>query len=405
MPEMGFAQKLDSDMDAGSGAPRAASSGQPLALGAPAPSEHLAVAVRAGQALALGPAAEEAGIERNGDDLLIVFPGAGTIRLEGFAALAEAGTPPRLILPDGSEIGADRLLALLGDGPGLPVVETAAGAETDAGEGAPSGGDSGYGDDLGVPTVTGLIASGVLDPSVGLAALPLDLEDDTALGELEPSASLSSPALAALGVSTPPLGGAGGDSQGGNGSGDSGQGGGPGNGNPGTGGQGASGDGDNHSLGGDDQLTGGDGADRLVGGANDDRLDGGAGDDSLNGASGNDILIGGLDDDELKGGSGADVFLFDFGGGQAAPGDDILRDFDPGEGDLLRLTNILDVDLDGADLDDFSAAVSAVEDNGKDVSISFEGGGSLILAGLGTGSIDSVNALLGEIGQNAIDIV
>ena len=399
MPEMGFAQKLDPDMDAGRSATRAASPGEPLALGSPAPGEHFTVAVPAGQALALDSAAEEAVIERNGDDLLIVFPEAGSIRLEGFAALSEAGTPPRLILPDGSEIGADRLLALLGDGPGLSVVETAAGAETGAGEDAPSGGGSGYSDDLGALAVAGLTAAGVLDSTAGLAALPSDLADDTALGEPEASSAISSPLLAALGVSTPPPAGTGEDSQGSNGSGDSGQGSGSDNGNAGSGGQGGQG------AGGDDQLTGGDGADRLVGGANDDRLDGGAGDDSLNGASGDDILIGGLGDDQLRGGPGADVFLFDFAGGQAAPGDDILRDFDPGEGDLLRLTDIHDVDLDGADLDDFSAAVSVIEDDGKDVTISFEGGGSFTLNGLGTGSIDSVNALLGEIGQNAIDVV
>ena len=129
------------------------------------------------------------------------------------------------------------------------------------------------------------------------------------------------------------------------------------------------------------------------------------GGDSLNGASGNDILIGGLGDDQLQGGAGADVFLFDFGGGQAAPGDDIVRDFDPGDGDVLQLTDIIDVNLDGADLGDFSAAVSVVQDDGKDVTISFEEGGSLTLDGLGTGSIDTVNALLNEIGQNSIDIV
>ena len=143
----------------------------------------------------------------------------------------------------------------------------------------------------------------------------------------------------------------------------------------------------------------------MVGGANDDRLDGGAGDDSLNGASGNDILIGGLGDDQLQGGPGADVFLFDFGGGQAVPGDDVVRDFNPGDGDVLRFVNVLDADHDGADLDDFLAAVSGVQDDGKAVTVSFEDGGSLTLGGLGTGSIDSVDALLNEIGQNSIDVV
>ena len=169
MPDMGFEHDSDSGQDSATGAPGATSSGQPLVLGVPAPGESLTVTVQEGQAFALdlgaqgAGAAQGAGIERDGDDLLIVFPEAGSIRLEGFIALSEADTPPRLILPDGSEIGADQLLALLGDGPGLPVIETAAGAETGAGEAVPSGGGHGYSDDLGGLTVAGLIAAGVLD--------------------------------------------------------------------------------------------------------------------------------------------------------------------------------------------------------------------------------------------------
>ncbi len=35
----------------------------------------------------------------------------------------------------------------------------------------------------------------------------------------------------------------------------------------------------------------------------------------------------------------------------------------------------------------------------------FEDGGSLMLEGLGTGAIDSVNALLSEIGQSSVEVV
>ncbi len=106
-----------------------------IALGAPAPGQQLAVAVQAGQTFVLDPGARGLGLEPSGGDLSIVFPGAGTIRLEGYAALAESAAPPRLILPDGSELGANQLLALLDGGvEETPPIETAAGAETGAGE-------------------------------------------------------------------------------------------------------------------------------------------------------------------------------------------------------------------------------------------------------------------------------
>ncbi len=68
--------------------------------------------------------------------------------------------------------------------------------------------------------------------------------------------------------------------------------------------------------------------------------------------AGDDTLDGGHDADILYGGSGADVFRFDFGGGQEAPGDDLVRDFD-----------------------------------------------------LGIGAIDSVDALLSEIGSSSVEVV
>ena len=51
------------------------------------------------------------------------------------------------------------------------------------------------------------------------------------------------------------------------------------------------------------------------------------------------------------------------------------------------------------------AAVSRVQDDGSDVTLVFEDGGSLMLGGLGTGAIDSVNALLSEIGQSSVEVV
>ncbi|MCH6587041.1 MAG: hypothetical protein IH805_01810, partial [Proteobacteria bacterium] len=62
-------------------------------------------------------------------------------------------------------------------------------------------------------------------------------------------------------------------------------------------------------------------------------------------------------------------------------------------------------DAAGPDLGDFSAAVSSVQDDGSDVTLVFEDAGSLLLGGLGTGAIDSVNALLSEIGSSSVEVV
>ncbi len=371
-----------------------------VALATPAPGELVVIAVQAGQTLVLDPTAQGLGLEPSGDDLLIVFSGAGRIRLEGFTALADAAAPPRLVLPDGGELGADRLLAWLANGQPDAPIETAAGAEA-GGEAPASGGGNGYGENLGEITVAGLAIAGALAPAAEPAGLASDGSDDPVPGLAVASLATAEPAPVPFGAPSP----GGSEASQGAGSENANAGAGSGNANGGGGPSNSQSNSDGPGLSGSDQLTGGNGADNLVGGANDDQIDGGKGNDDLNGASGDDILIGGLGDDDLQGGSGADVFLFDFDGGQQAPGDDIIRDFDPGGGDLLRFSDVLDIDSDGADLDDFSAAVSSVQDNGKDVTIVFEDGGSLMLDGLGTGAIDSVNALLNEIGQNAVEVV
>ncbi len=80
---------------------------------------------------------------------------------------------------------------------------------------------------------------------------------------------------------------------------------------------------------GSDELRGETGADALYGGKGDDAADGGRGNDALYGDEGNDLLRGGSGDDTLEGGAGADVFHFSEGGA------DVVRDFDPAEGDRL----------------------------------------------------------------------
>ena len=85
-------------------------------------------------------------------------------------------------------------------------------------------------------------------------------------------------------------------------------------------------------------LYGGSGDDTVAGGALDDFLYGQGGNDSLVAGAGHDLLFGGHGDDTLvagtganilEGGSGADLFVL------AASGNDIVTDFNPGEGDSL----------------------------------------------------------------------
>ena len=83
---------------------------------------------------------------------------------------------------------------------------------------------------------------------------------------------------------------------------------------------------------GDAILNGNRGNDTVTGGAGQDTVHGGQGDDVLAGAAGDDQLLGELGNDTLTGGSGADVFHFAAGGGQ-----DLVTDFNPGEGDRIQI--------------------------------------------------------------------
>ena len=92
---------------------------------------------------------------------------------------------------------------------------------------------------------------------------------------------------------------------------------------------------------GNDMLYGGDGDDTLFGGNRDpympsvdgnDTLYGGDGDDWLYGEGGNDTLDGGYGKDTLHGNNGADEFVIFSADG------DVIKDFDPDEGDLITLS-------------------------------------------------------------------
>ena len=108
------------------------------------------------------------------------------------------------------------------------------------------------------------------------------------------------------------------------------------------------GDGDDFLVGGRDAdwLRGGVGHDRLIGGPGDDTLWGGLGDDYVHGGDGADVLNGGAGNDSLIGGDGADVFWFTIPvaeDGTVLPfGDDVIYDFNAGEGDTLDFSRVYD---------------------------------------------------------------
>jgi len=81
-------------------------------------------------------------------------------------------------------------------------------------------------------------------------------------------------------------------------------------------------------------LYGGGGDDVLFGAGGPDLLYGGSGNDRLEGGAGADVLIGGPGIDSLNGGPGADLFVFTGLGG----GTDVIRDFNPAEGDRIDLS-------------------------------------------------------------------
>lgn len=85
--------------------------------------------------------------------------------------------------------------------------------------------------------------------------------------------------------------------------------------------------------GGNDTLEGMSGNDSLSGGEGDDVLKGGAGVDFLVGGEGSDTLAGAGGHDEMTGGPGADLFVF-----RANYGRDLIVDFQPDEGDHIRIT-------------------------------------------------------------------
>ncbi len=87
-----------------------------------------------------------------------------------------------------------------------------------------------------------------------------------------------------------------------------------------------------HGGGGNNVIHGDEGNDLIFGGPGNDTIFGGPGDDTIFGGAGNNHINAGQGRDIVYGGPGADVFVFRLGHDELR-----VMDFDPGEGDRLRL--------------------------------------------------------------------
>lgn len=148
-----------------------------------------------------------------------------------------------------------------------------------------------------------------------------------------------------------------------------------------------------------DRAIGGSGADWVMGGQGDDTILGGPGDDPfLNGNLGNDFVFGNLGNDTIHGGQGADTLVGDDGDGSGNGGNDLLfgdrgdddlygdfgndtlvgglgadrfffftgegvdliRDFQPGEGDRI----LVEVHINGTAIENFTSLQSRISSDG-----------------------------------------
>ncbi|WP_346842270.1 retention module-containing protein [Metapseudomonas otitidis] len=128
-----------------------------------------------------------------------------------------------------------------------------------------------------------------------------------------------------------------------------------------------------------DLINGSKYSDILNGGNGHDVLYGNAGNDLLNGGDGNDLLIGGVGNDTLTGGAGADIFVWKAGD----LGNDVIKDFNAGEGDRIDLSDLLPDAANANNILDYLKVDTATSTlqvstsgnvaNGADVTIKLEG--------------------------------
>ena len=115
-------------------------------------------------------------------------------------------------------------------------------------------------------------------------------------------------------------------------------------------------------------ISGGSGADTLVG-----DIHAGIVDDTIHAYGGNDTLEGLKGNDTLKGGSGADTFIYRTG----PSGHDMILDFDPLSGDVVRITKAI------AGQKNFSGLYRMIKDDGAgDAVLKLADGGSITFDGV-----------------------
>ena len=117
---------------------------------------------------------------------------------------------------------------------------------------------------------------------------------------------------------------------------------------------------------------------KLKGNSAANSLIGGKGSDTLNSGNNNDTLNGGAGNDSLWGGNGADTFIYQIGGGN-----DTIGDYNFADGDLLTI-----LDKKGKVI---PKPIKNGVLNGKDLTLTINGGGKLVLKGVGKSAMLNVN--------------
>ncbi|WP_432288653.1 tandem-95 repeat protein (plasmid) [Aminobacter sp. BA135] len=139
-------------------------------------------------------------------------------------------------------------------------------------------------------------------------------------------------------------------------------------------GSGIGGDAQGDTLSGIENLMGSNFADTLTGDGSANILYGLDGDDILSGAGGADILDGGSGADRMTGGSGGDTFVISADAIGAI--NDVITDFNPGQGDQIDLSELLSGIAPGTNLET-SGYVSIVQNGANaELQVDVDGGGN-----------------------------
>ncbi|BBD40933.1 hypothetical protein Amn_pa03870 (plasmid) [Aminobacter sp. Y103A] len=139
-------------------------------------------------------------------------------------------------------------------------------------------------------------------------------------------------------------------------------------------GSGTGGDAQGDTLSGIENLMGSNFADALTGDGSPNILYGLDGDDILSGAGGADILDGGSGADRMSGGIGGDTFVISADAIGAI--NDVITDFNPGQGDQIDLSELLSGIAPGTDLET-TGYVSIVQNGANaELQVDVDGGGN-----------------------------